>query len=89
MKPLSRFYVITPVLAALLAATFACSPGVADTVQPHDDNPAARAARHEGIGFWKAYTPQGFKGEFDNYDPIGLIGGALIKADGSMIFPPA
>jgi hypothetical protein len=59
MKPLSRFYVITPVLAALLAATFACSPGLADTVQPHDDNPAARAARHEGIGFWKAYTPQG------------------------------
>jgi hypothetical protein len=84
MKLLSRF-VIAPVLSAtLLAAAFACSPGLADTVQPHDDNPAARDARHEGIGFWKAYTPQGFKGEFDNYDPIGLIGGALIKTDCSI-----
>ena len=44
----------------------------------------ALAARHEGIGFWKAYTPQGFKGELDSYDPIGLIGGALIKADCSI-----
>jgi hypothetical protein len=47
-------------------------------------NESALAARHEGIGFWKAYTPQGFKGEFDSYDPIGLIGGALIKADCSI-----
>jgi hypothetical protein len=45
---------------------------------------SALAARREGIGFWKAYTPQGCKGEFDSYDPIGLIGGALIKADCSI-----
>jgi hypothetical protein len=44
----------------------------------------ALSARHEGIGFWKAYTPQGFKGEFESYDPVGLIGGALIKADCSI-----
>jgi hypothetical protein len=45
------------------------------------DNPAAR---HEGIGIWKAYTPHGVKGELDNYDPIGLAAGALIKADCSI-----
>jgi hypothetical protein len=85
MRPLSCFYVIAPLItAAIFGATFACSPGLADPVQPHDDNPAARAARHEGIGFWKAYTPEGFKGEFDSYDPIGLIGGALIKTDCSI-----
>jgi hypothetical protein len=48
------------------------------------DESGALAARHEGIGFWKTYTPQGFKGELDSYDPIGLIGGALIKADCSI-----
>ena len=53
----------------MVAAAFGSSP--------HDDNPAARAARHEGIGLWKAYTPQDFKGEFDSYYPIGLIGGAF------------
>src|SRR3984893_18821611 len=84
MKLLSRF-VIAPVLSAtLLAAAFACSPGLADTVQPHDDNPAARDARNEGIGFWKAYTQKGFQGEFANYHPIRLIGGALIKTQSSI-----
>jgi hypothetical protein len=50
----------------------------------HAGDTDALAARHEGIGFWKAYTPQGIKGELDSYDPIGLIGGALIKADCSI-----
>ena len=45
------------------------------------DNPAAR---HEGIGIWKACTPHDVKGELDNYDPIGLAAGALIKADCSI-----
>jgi hypothetical protein len=36
------------------------------------------------IGIWKAYVPHGVKGELDNYDPIGLIAGALIKADCSI-----
>ena len=32
-------------------------------------------------GIWKSYTPRGVKGEFNNYDPVGLMAGALIKAD--------
>lgn len=85
MRACSRFFMIPPVLtAAMLAAAFACSPALTETLKPHDDNSAARAARQEGIGFWKCYAPQGFKGELDSYDPIGLIGGALIKADCSI-----
>jgi hypothetical protein len=47
------------------------------TIQPHE--PHGMKASASG-----RLKPQGFKGEFDNYDPIGLIGGALIKADCSI-----
>jgi hypothetical protein len=33
------------------------------------------------IGIWKAAVPHAMKAELDNYDPIGLIAGALIKTD--------
>jgi hypothetical protein len=36
------------------------------------------------IGIWKSYVPHGVKGEFDNYDPVGLMAGALIHADCSI-----
>ena len=36
------------------------------------------------IGIWKSYVPHGMKGELDSYDPIGLVAGALIKADCSI-----
>ena len=36
------------------------------------------------VGIWKAFVPHGVKGELDSYDPIGLIAGALIKADCSL-----
>ena len=36
------------------------------------------------IGIWKAYVPRGMKAELNNYDPIGLIAGALIHADCSL-----
>ena len=36
------------------------------------------------LGIWKSYSPRGFKGEFNNYDPIGLMSGALIRADCSI-----
>jgi hypothetical protein len=36
------------------------------------------------VGIWKAYAPRGMKGELNNYDPIGLIAGALIHADCSL-----
>jgi len=36
-------------------------------------------ADHAGI--WKYFVPKNAKGELDNYDPIGLIAGALIETD--------
>lgn len=36
------------------------------------------------LGIWKSYAPTDLKGEFSNFDPIGLISGALIKADCSI-----
>ena len=38
------------------------------------------------VGIWKAYAPHGIHGELNNYDPIGLIAGALIHADCSINF---
>jgi len=35
-------------------------------------------------GIWKSYSPKGLKGALDNYDPIGLIAGALIHTDCSI-----
>jgi hypothetical protein len=36
------------------------------------------------LGIWKSYAPKGLHGEFNNYDPIGLISGALIHTDCSI-----
>ena len=36
------------------------------------------------VGIWKSYAPKGLRGEFNNYDPIGLISGALIRTDCSI-----
>ena len=36
------------------------------------------------VGIWKSYAPKDLRGEFDNYDPIGLISGALIHTDCSI-----
>lgn len=55
--------------------------------------PAASAAEEQNrgtrdnatdVGIWKSYAPEGLRGEFDNYDPIGLISGALIHTDCSI-----
>lgn len=35
-------------------------------------------------GIWKSYAPKGLKGEFNNYDPIGLIAGERIHTDCSI-----
>jgi hypothetical protein len=43
--------------------------------------PQAAEPQTEKTGIWKYYVPKDAKGELDNYDPIGLIGGALIKTD--------
>jgi hypothetical protein len=36
------------------------------------------------VGIWKYYVPQGMRGEFDSYDPVGLMAGTLIRADCSI-----
>ena len=36
------------------------------------------------VGIWKSYVPHGVRGEFDSYDPVGLMAGALIRADCSI-----
>lgn len=35
-------------------------------------------------GIWKSYAPDGLKGEFHNYDPVGLMSGARIHTDCSI-----
>jgi len=65
MKPFSRGLI----LGAMLLS-FAPMSSV-KAAEPKTDN----------TGIWKYYVPKDAKGELDNYDPIGLIGGALIKTD--------
>jgi hypothetical protein len=36
------------------------------------------------VGIWKSYVPHGMRGEFYSYDPVGLMAGALIRADCSI-----
>lgn len=36
------------------------------------------------LGIWKSYSPKGLHGEFHNYDPVGLMAGALIRTDCSI-----
>jgi hypothetical protein len=36
------------------------------------------------LGIWKSYSPKGLHGEFHNYDPVGLMAGALIHTDCSI-----
>jgi hypothetical protein len=73
-------------MIAGLAIVGALAPALASTMTRASESgaPDNPAARHEGIGIWKAYTPRDVKGELDNYDPIGLAAGALIKADCSI-----
>ena len=36
------------------------------------------------LGIWKSYVPRGVQGEFNNYDPVGLMAGVLIHTDCSI-----
>ncbi|MFD0986819.1 hypothetical protein [Methyloligella solikamskensis] len=48
------------------------------------DYPKPPKVRSTDTGIWKAVVPHGVKGEFDSYDPVGLMAGDLIKADCSL-----
>jgi len=65
-------------LFALLAAVSAVTTGPC-----HARTAAAGAGRSGGI--WKAAVPpKPMKGEFDNFDPLGVATGARIMADCSL-----
>jgi hypothetical protein len=59
-------------LALTAAPLFAAEPSM--RTRPHAND----------LGIWKSYSPKGLHGEFHNYDPIGLISGALIHTDCSI-----
>lgn len=61
--------------------TFAGEPG---TQSPSGAPSMSTRPDANSLGIWKAFVPHGVKGELDSYDPIGLIAGALIKADCSI-----
>jgi hypothetical protein len=52
--------------------------------------PSMRNRPHANhMGIWKSYSPKGLRGEFHNYDPVGLMAGALIHTDCSINFTDA
>jgi hypothetical protein len=62
-------------IAAVILA-FAANPILAGSMR---DRPNAN-----DLGIWKSYSPKGLHGEFHNYDPVGLMAGALIHTDCSI-----
>jgi hypothetical protein len=66
-----------------IAAMLSMLPTLASKASESEPNMRTRPDA-TSIGIWKAYVPHEVKGELDSYDPIGLIAGALIKADCSI-----
>lgn len=54
-----------------------------DTILAAEPNMRERPGAN-ALGIWKSYVPRGVRGEFNNYDPVGLMAGALIHADCSI-----
>jgi hypothetical protein len=71
MKPVCRVGIFAIVAAALASAAFA-EPNKRGQPNAND------------MGIWKSYSAHGLRGEFHNYDPIGLIAGELIHTDCSI-----
>lgn len=68
---------MSPPSMFLIAASFAST--LASAAQAD-----VRSSKRDD-GIWKsAVPPQSMKGEFDNYDPIGLAAGVKIKTDCSL-----
>jgi hypothetical protein len=71
-------YTVNSCVCALLVVGYAALPALSQ-----QQTAGTVAARSGGI--WKAAVPpQPMKGEFDNFDPIGVAAGARIKADCSL-----
>lgn len=71
-----------------LAGAFCASQAIAQSPKSQgagDQDPRIGASKAAGIGIWKAVVPPvAMKGQFNNYDPMGLAAGARIKADCSL-----
>jgi len=82
----SRTHLASPIAAALLGLG-ALSTGLraADLTTAALQH-GARTADAAQAGIWKAVMPPAgsMRGEFDNYDPMGLVAGARIAADCSL-----
>lgn len=74
MKPIAGLALAGLLLAFSTSSMFAAEPGMRN--QPHANE----------LGIWKSYSPRGLYGEFHNYDPVGLMAGALIHTDCSINF---
>ena len=63
-------------VAGLLAfgSTTMCAAEQSMRTRPHANE----------LGIWKSYSPKGLHGEVHNYDPVGLMAGALIHTDCSI-----
>ena len=60
-------------ISVLAAMFFGLGVGPLSAGEP----PAMRDQPHANdIGVWKSYSPKGLRGEFHNYDPVGLMAGA-------------
>ena len=61
----------------------AASVGIAGVAQPQVPAVTTDSGRSDGI--WKAAVPaKPMRGEFDDFDPLGVAAGAKIKADCSL-----
>lgn len=68
-------------IVAAAAALLCLSAGLS-SVQAEPNRRAQPGAND--VGIWKSYAPRGVHGEFNNYDPVGLMAGSLIHADCSI-----
>lgn len=67
---------------AVMAALLYLGTGIG-SLGAAEPNRRAQPGANE-IGIWKSYSPRGIRGEFNNYDPVGLMAGSLIHADCSI-----
>jgi len=66
--------------AFLVILSIAVLSGSASADEPNKRNKSDA----NSVGMWKSYSPANFRGELENYDPIGLINGELIRTDCSI-----
>lgn len=81
-----KTWLLRPFALGMVVFGAGASPASADDLKPVEAAALERLTMHAGLeaGMWAHYIPRGIEGEFDSYDPIGLIAGSLIKTDCSI-----